>query len=276
MAFEQVAAGKITPQTDIWPLGLIAFFLLTGKPYWKAANHGEGTITMLFGEVLSLPIEPPSARARELGVQAPLPAAFDAWFASCVEREPGKRFASAGACAEALAAALGLGSHASGVATVVSAGPPSGSVPARGLGNTTATPLVAETGSVVAPPRGGSKWLAVAAALLVVGGAAAAYKIGSAPATDTTASALPASPPMASTTPPILAPANVAAVEPAATGVSPGATSVAPAASSAAVAPRPSPGAARPAKPGVAPPAATPAKPAPVSASKPADVYGER
>jgi serine/threonine-protein kinase len=107
MAFEQACAGRITPQTDIWALGLIAFFCLTGHSYWKSANLPESSLTQLFGEILSLPIEPPSQRARDIGASVALPAAFDAWFLRCVNREAEQRFASAGACVAALAQAFG-------------------------------------------------------------------------------------------------------------------------------------------------------------------------
>jgi len=38
MSFEQVSAAPVTPAADIWPLGLIAFFLLTSRCYWRAAQ----------------------------------------------------------------------------------------------------------------------------------------------------------------------------------------------------------------------------------------------
>ncbi|HXK18815.1 MAG TPA: protein kinase [Polyangiaceae bacterium] len=107
MAFEQACAGRITPQTDIWALGLIAFFCLTGHSYWKSANLPESSLTQLFGEILSLPIEPPSQRARDIDASVALPAAFDAWFLRCVNRDAEQRFASAGSCVAALAQAFG-------------------------------------------------------------------------------------------------------------------------------------------------------------------------
>ena len=106
MAYEQLAGERVSAQTDIWALGLIAFQLLTGKVYWKSA-HGEGsTTTRLFGEILALPIDPPSQRLRELGVPNDLGAAFDTWFLGCVARDPTERPASAGAAIAQLAAAL--------------------------------------------------------------------------------------------------------------------------------------------------------------------------
>jgi eukaryotic-like serine/threonine-protein kinase len=106
MAFEQASAGQITPQTDIWPLGLIGFYLLTGRCYWRAGNSDGASLTQLFGEVLSLPIEPPSQRARGLSAPVVPPPEFDGWFARCVNRNPAERFKTAGECAAALAAAL--------------------------------------------------------------------------------------------------------------------------------------------------------------------------
>src|SRR5262249_13188109 len=37
MAPEQSTdGGRVAPQTDVWALGLIAFYLFTGQPYWRA------------------------------------------------------------------------------------------------------------------------------------------------------------------------------------------------------------------------------------------------
>jgi len=94
MAYEQAARGAIGPTTDIWAFGLIAFFLLSGKSYWKSGNSEDGTMTQLFAEVLSLPLTPPSMRGRELHAPLSLPPAFDAWFARCVHRDPAQRFQS--------------------------------------------------------------------------------------------------------------------------------------------------------------------------------------
>jgi serine/threonine protein kinase len=103
MAFEQAAGESVTPQTDIWALGLIAFFLLTGKSYWRSASSPEGTLESLLGEVLALPLSPATERMHALGVTPQWPTeAFDAWFARCVHRESQLRFESAGLAAHAL------------------------------------------------------------------------------------------------------------------------------------------------------------------------------
>ncbi len=107
MAYEQAAGAPITPRTDIWALGLIAFFMLAGRPYWRAAADEDATTQSLFGEILALPIDPPTARLAEAGLRAPWPHAFDAWFARCVARDPRERFTRAGEAVEGLAAVLG-------------------------------------------------------------------------------------------------------------------------------------------------------------------------
>jgi serine/threonine-protein kinase len=97
MAFEQVTSGALSPQTDIWALGLIAYHGLTGRRYWRAAETPGAGIQSLFGEILSLPLEPPSERIRQLGIAIKLPGAFDPWLLRCLDREPRRRFPSAGA-----------------------------------------------------------------------------------------------------------------------------------------------------------------------------------
>lgn len=106
MAFEQATGKALSPQTDIWALGLIAFYLMTGEVYWKAASNPHADVSTLFAEVLNLPLDPPSRRATDLGRTTPWPPGFDAWFGRCVHRDPEARFASAGEAARELAVAL--------------------------------------------------------------------------------------------------------------------------------------------------------------------------
>ncbi|MBK7581899.1 MAG: protein kinase [Myxococcales bacterium] len=108
MAFEQAGVGSITPRTDVWALGLIAFFLLTGQSYWRAAHNPDASLTQLFGEVLSLPIVRANERLVELGLPPSLPPAFDQWFFGCVNRDVNQRFATAGAAIASLAEVFGI------------------------------------------------------------------------------------------------------------------------------------------------------------------------
>ncbi|MBK8259197.1 MAG: protein kinase [Polyangiaceae bacterium] len=97
MSPEQAMAEseKISPQTDVWALGLIAHRLLTGKEFWTAS-----TLTHLVAQIAFEPIPPPSERGCTLG------AAYDEWFGKCVARDPSVRFKSAGEAVSALAASL--------------------------------------------------------------------------------------------------------------------------------------------------------------------------
>ena len=95
MAPEQTVSGhRITTQTDVWALGLIAFYLLTGRPYWRAANTETQEQMALLREIAFEPLVAASVRARELGVEHLLPPDFDGWFARCVVRDAAQRFAN--------------------------------------------------------------------------------------------------------------------------------------------------------------------------------------
>jgi len=102
MAFEQVLAGTLSPQTDLWALGLITYFLLTGRQYWRTADDPNAGVQALFAEIMTLPLEAPSVRSQQQSVRVRLPAAFDGWLLKCIDRMPERRFASAGEAVETL------------------------------------------------------------------------------------------------------------------------------------------------------------------------------
>lgn len=102
MSFEQIAGRALSAQTDVWALGLIAFYMLTGARYWRAGHGEHASIQALFAEILGSPREVPSARLREQGSSIELSPAFDAWMLRCIDRDPLQRFASAGAAVRAL------------------------------------------------------------------------------------------------------------------------------------------------------------------------------
>ncbi|MBM4363132.1 MAG: serine/threonine protein kinase, partial [Deltaproteobacteria bacterium] len=107
MAPEQTEAGRpISPATDVWALGLIAYALLTARPYWRAANSPDSSAMAILREVVFEPMEPASVRSRDLG-GPPLPDGFDAWFGRCLSRDPAGRFPHARAALAALERALG-------------------------------------------------------------------------------------------------------------------------------------------------------------------------
>ncbi|MEM6292826.1 MAG: protein kinase [Myxococcota bacterium] len=106
MAPEQINAEPLSVRTDVWALGLLAFWALTGRVYWKAAYGQRVTVQALFAEQLFADLVPPTVRAQDYEVGTRVPAGFDAWFAQCVTRDPGERFADAGAAMTALHAVL--------------------------------------------------------------------------------------------------------------------------------------------------------------------------
>ncbi|HSQ62199.1 MAG TPA: serine/threonine-protein kinase [Polyangiaceae bacterium] len=109
LAPEQTQRGVITPAADVWAMGLLAFAMLTGHVFWRAGEGPEASVTQLIREIVFDPIPPASARAAERGTT--LPPGFDAWFASCVTREPRARFQNARAAYQALAPVLRGGAH---------------------------------------------------------------------------------------------------------------------------------------------------------------------
>jgi serine/threonine-protein kinase len=97
MSPEQVLGRPIDHRSDLWQMGVIAFECMTGKRPFDGQTLGQ-----LFIAICTMPLPMPSTVAR-------VPAAFDAWFARAVNRNPALRFASAGEMAEALYAILAPG-----------------------------------------------------------------------------------------------------------------------------------------------------------------------
>jgi len=85
---------QVSPRADVWSLGLLTFFVLTGQLYWRHA-HERASIADLALELLRGEVVAPSVRRRELGVDVELPSGFDAWFARTVNRDADARFATA-------------------------------------------------------------------------------------------------------------------------------------------------------------------------------------
>jgi formylglycine-generating enzyme required for sulfatase activity len=133
MAPEQTEqAAPITPATDVWALGLIAYRLLTGKIYWRAATDPNTSVTMFLRELVLDPLSSASARAAQQGLPDLLPAGFDEWFGRCVTRDQRARFPNAQAAGAALRELRGPrtsiepASVLSGRSVVVRASDPSG------------------------------------------------------------------------------------------------------------------------------------------------------
>jgi serine/threonine protein kinase len=100
MAPEQADRARITPAADVWALGLLGFFMLTGRSFWRGADD-NATVAQLLREILFDPIPTASERAAEFGLRAP-PKTFDKWLGRCLSREVGERYPDAQAALDGL------------------------------------------------------------------------------------------------------------------------------------------------------------------------------
>jgi serine/threonine protein kinase len=107
MAPEQARGTAITPATDVWALGLVAFRMLTGRVFWRTAHAPVQSQISYYTEAFMAPIPAASARAAEYGCAELVPPGFDAWFERCVARDAAARWPNATAAYEALEAAMG-------------------------------------------------------------------------------------------------------------------------------------------------------------------------
>jgi serine/threonine-protein kinase len=110
MAPEQVLAQTVSPATDLYALGLIAYTLLVGVAYWqREAETFDNPITFV---VHTSKGATDSALARAAQAGQLLPPAFDAWFRRATNHDSASRFRSAAELVRELAAALGVASYA--------------------------------------------------------------------------------------------------------------------------------------------------------------------
>jgi serine/threonine-protein kinase len=98
MSPEQVLGRRVDHRSDLWQMGVIAFECITGQRPFDGEVLGQ-----LFMSICTGPIPVPSAVVMPGATTIPKElAAFDAWFARALSRDPAQRFASAGEMAEAL------------------------------------------------------------------------------------------------------------------------------------------------------------------------------
>ncbi len=96
MAPEQAAQSHLVgPHTDIWAVGMVAIYLLTGERYWRA-----GTLVHILTQLNAGPTYAPSSRWPHLST------AFDEWFWRSCDRVGSRRYASVAAQLSALARVL--------------------------------------------------------------------------------------------------------------------------------------------------------------------------
>jgi predicted Ser/Thr protein kinase len=163
MAPEQ-ALGKqhaLGPPTDVYALGGVLYFLLTGHAPFSADSVAE----MLCKVVHDVP-ESPSASAA-------IPAAVEAVCLRCLEKDPARRYPTAADLARALA---GLENDPSGQGDAVTPlQPVSDSLPAPSRPpSVPVAPLLPAGAPPAASRRGGRGWLVAAALAMVLSGAGAA------------------------------------------------------------------------------------------------------
>jgi len=102
---------------DVYALGLVAFFALTGRSVFRSMQSVPPDLNHLWAE-MTAPLPPASARARELGVI--ITATLDPWFARALSVSPMQRFHSVGEMSQALWGIVGSSQH------VVTMRPPPG------------------------------------------------------------------------------------------------------------------------------------------------------
>jgi len=90
LAPEQTRRGHITPAADVWAFGLLAFTMLTGHAFWRHAEGPQASLPSLIQDITIDPIPPASVRAIEFAMH--LPAGFDTWLQTALQRDPRMRF----------------------------------------------------------------------------------------------------------------------------------------------------------------------------------------
>lgn len=107
MAPEQFHSNSsVSPASDIYALGMMAYTMLVGKSYWYEEKSSHDNMFAVIAHLMYGPKEPASERALRQGVE--LPISFDEWFTQATAKKPGERFLSATAAIRGLASALEL------------------------------------------------------------------------------------------------------------------------------------------------------------------------
>lgn len=109
VAPEQWSGSAPTPASDVWAMGVLAFYALTAKSPFLSTKGDAPDANAVWAEV-SAPLPPASQRAADLGVG--LHESMNPWFARALSPSPHDRFPSAVEAADAFVAVapnMGLG-----------------------------------------------------------------------------------------------------------------------------------------------------------------------
>ncbi|NUP08563.1 MAG: protein kinase [Polyangiaceae bacterium] len=93
IAPEQAQSGSVTPAADVFTVGLLVFFALTGRTYWRSCQ-GQTFDLNGWQQELSSQRTPASQRAAELGV--PLSPTLDIVIWKALSNDPNERYQSIG------------------------------------------------------------------------------------------------------------------------------------------------------------------------------------
>jgi serine/threonine-protein kinase len=123
------APGRVGARSDLYSLGCVGYYLLTGRPVFEGRNMVE-----VCGHHLHTPPEPPAARLGQ-----PVPEGLQALLLACLEKDPSRRPSYAGEFLEAL----------DGLADV----PPWTNAQARAWWSARGAPIVARVRAQAKAPR---------------------------------------------------------------------------------------------------------------------------
>lgn len=144
MAPEQLSGAPVLPQTDLWALGLVSHFLLTGAHYWSARDAAT-----LRAEILAPPAAPLPLRSVPRAARP----AYESWLLRCLQHAPERRPASASEALLGLRQALaesGVELHAVWPAPGQGGDEPEQAVPATAVLVRTAEPPASPHGGLAA------------------------------------------------------------------------------------------------------------------------------